>query len=578
MIPEFDVQALRGLFLDEAHEQLSVLEDCLLALGTANSSEESISEAFRAAHTLKGAARTMGLEAIGNAAHSLEDSLEALRRGHDLSEDMMEGMRRLLDEIRAGLSGTGPRASTTLTFTVELAPDCAMKSVRAELLLRALQAQGTVLSTRPQRSTLDHQRFDVVMETSAPFAEIRATALGQTDVRSCELAGAGKKTEPTRKESTVRVPTARLDHIVDIAGELVTQRARLGRWTWLLSVARPDDPDLAELTDISDRISQLVGELQHVSLGVRLLPIEGTFRRLVRMVQDISKEIGKEIDVALEGIDTEVDRSVADVLIDPLIHLMRNSIDHGIESSADRLAAGKNARGQVTLRAWQADGEVYIEVEDDGRGIDLARVREVALAKGLIEADDALQATDCVELIFRSGLSTTQQVTELSGRGVGMDIVRANLERVGGRIEVETVLGKGTVFRITLPVSLSILRCLLVQAGPSIVAIPEVRVKSTTMMPCDLRSLSLSDALGDERLEADPRSPFAIVVHVKGSDWALGIDRLVAEQDLVVKPLAAWLAPADGILGASVLANGRVVLIVDPVRMIESLTQQPSTV
>lgn len=575
----FDVSALLGLFLDEAHEQLDVLERTLVTLEPGRIGEDEIAGAFRAAHALKGSARTMGFENIGAAAHALEDSLEGLRQGTPVTPQLKEAMLNKLDAIRAGLAATTPATPQRHLITVTMAAGCAMKSIRAELVLRALEAHGTVVETVPPRSNLDHETFDVTLESRLTVEALCEVAAGQPEVAACtpKAEASPKAPEPARKDSTVRVPTSRLDQIVDLSSELTIERSRLGRCAHLMSLAHPDDPRFAELTEIADRMAQLVGDLQHVAFGVRLLPIEGTFRRLVRMAHDISGELGKQVELHLEGIETEVDRSVADVILDPLIHLVRNSIDHGIEPPDLRRTLAKPVKGSITLRAWHEEGLIHIEVEDDGRGIDAGRMRESAEEKGLLAPGEDPDEAESIQLIFRSGFTTASALSEISGRGVGMDIVRANLEKVGGRIDVRTVVGAGTTFHIALPVSLAVVRCLLVEAGTAIIALPEGQVSATSVLPCDRPTLSLAAALEGKQAEAS-ESTYAVLVEDSGTCVALAVDRLIAEVDLVVKPLAGWVVPAPGVLGASILANGRVVLIVDPIPLVAGVTPQPNSV
>lgn len=569
---EFDRRELLAIFVDESAEQIATLESRLLALDPASPEPEAVNEAFRAAHTLKGASATMGFDTVAALAHELEDRLEAARSGSPLAPGEREVMLALVDDLRRELQakGTAPDARR---FTVKIDPNGAMKGVRAEILLRAMEEHATILSTVPERAELDHEQFEVSLTSSKTDDELERVALSVPEVREWKLvldANAASSQETHRPEATVRVPVSRLDQTVDLAGELVIERARLQRIVGELLAEHSDDPLRRELLDVTDRLTGLAREMQELAMRVRMLPIDGAFRRLVRLSHDLAAQLGKQVEVRIEGGETEVDRSVLDLLGDPLIHMLRNAIDHGLETTSERRAAGKPTSGVITFRASIADGDAIVEIEDDGRGIDPADVVAAAIRRGVIDAADAasIDRDHAFDLIFQSGFSTSSVVTDVSGRGVGLDIVRTNLAKVGGRVQLTSEVGRGTRFSTHVPVSLSIVRCLLVGIDGETYAIPEPVIVSTSIATDQPGVIDMAHLL-EGRIVLSER-PYAVTVRSLEGELSLGVERLVAEEDLVVKPLATWLDGFETLAGAAIGADGRVVLIVDAYRLVSA--------
>ena len=337
-------------------------------------------------------------------------------------------------------------------------------------------------------------------------------------------------------------------------------------------------------------------EIQASVLGIRMVPVKTIFSKFPRMVRDLSKASGKKIDLQMEGEDTEIDKSIIEELGDPMIHLIRNSADHGIESPEARLKAGKPETGTVVLRARHEGDSVIVEIEDDGKGIDPAIIRAKAVEKGLISQDRADQMSDdeAVDLIFLPGFSTAAKVTDISGRGVGMDVVRSNVRKLNGRVGVRSTVGKGSVFTIKLPLTLAIIDALLVKSGGQVFALPGTAVEETLIVPADrvshlTRRLAIDlrgEVLGVSRLKtllrsegrsaaSDDRDGLSVVV-VSSAGRRMGIivDTFVRRQEVVIKPLAPYLASLPGISGASIMGDGGVVLILDPAELLQLAVQE----
>uniref|UniRef100_B8DL28 histidine kinase n=1 Tax=Nitratidesulfovibrio vulgaris (strain DSM 19637 / Miyazaki F) TaxID=883 RepID=B8DL28_NITV9 len=411
---------------------------------------------------------------------------------------------------------------------------------------------------------------------SAPAAP--AGGQGAAAAAQAQQAGAAKAS------STIRVDHEKLDHLMNLIGELIINR---NRYTMLARRLEDDTnvviaevaQDLSETTYAMARISD---DLQDTIMKVRMVPVSSVFSRFPRLVRDLSRKSGKEVDLILEGEETELDKSVVEVIGDPLVHLIRNAVDHGVESEDERVAKGKKAKGKVTLRAYHKGNSVAIEIEDDGKGIDPEKMREVAVRKGIITPDEAKAMDDreAMELIFAPGFSSAEKITDISGRGVGMDVVRTNIKNLKGSVSIHSEIGKGTRFTLSLPLTLAIIDALMVNVAGEMYAIPLDAVSETTKIEArrltDVKGrkavtlrgevlgiASLSELLGLPK--GDKQDVLSVVV-IHDNDRRLGlvVDRLLERQEIVIKPLGAYLGDLKGISGATIMGDGSVILILDP--------------
>ncbi|MGJ3522393.1 Hpt domain-containing protein [Nitratidesulfovibrio sp. D1] len=387
-----------------------------------------------------------------------------------------------------------------------------------------------------------------------------------------------------KASSTIRVDHEKLDHLMNLIGELIINR---NRYTMLARRLEDDTnvviaevaQDLSETTYAMARISD---DLQDTIMKVRMVPVSSVFSRFPRLVRDLSRKSGKEVDLILEGEETELDKSVVEVIGDPLVHLIRNAVDHGVESEDERVAKGKKAKGKVTLRAYHKGNSVAIEIEDDGKGIDPEKMREVAVRKGIVSPDEAKAMDDreAMELIFAPGFSSAEKITDISGRGVGMDVVRTNIKNLKGSVSIHSEIGKGTRFTLSLPLTLAIIDALMVNVAGEMYAIPLDAVSETTKIEArrltDVKGrkavtlrgevlgiASLSELLGLPK--GDKQDVLSVVV-IHDNDRRLGlvVDRLLERQEIVIKPLGAYLGDLKGISGATIMGDGSVILILDP--------------
>jgi two-component system chemotaxis sensor kinase CheA len=352
--------------------------------------------------------------------------------------------------------------------------------------------------------------------------------------------------------------------------------------------------DLSETTYAMARISD---DLQDTIMKVRMVPVSSVISRFPRLVRDLSRKSGKEVELIMEGEETELDKSVVEVIGDPLVHLIRNSVDHGIESEEDRKAAGKPPKGTVTLRAFHKGNSVAIEIEDDGKGIDPAKMREVAIRKGIITQEEAAQLDDreSLELIFAPGFSSAEKITDISGRGVGMDVVRTNIKNLKGSVSTYSEVGKGTRFTLSLPLTLAIIDALMVNVSGQMYAIPLDAVSETTKIESErltdvkgrkavtlrgevLGIVELSEMLDLPRAGTLPEVLSMVVIHDNERRLGLVVDRLLERQEIVIKPLGSYLGDLKGISGATILGDGSVILILDPHEIYLMATSKASSI
>jgi two-component system chemotaxis sensor kinase CheA len=386
-------------------------------------------------------------------------------------------------------------------------------------------------------------------------------------------------------QQTIRIDVARLDELMNLVGELVVHKTRLAQSAHALARRLGDDPIARQADEDSQQFARIAGQLQDQVTGLRMLPIETVFNRFPRVVRDIAARLHKEVQLVIEGKETELDRSVLEEVGDPLGHLVRNALDHGLEPPEDRRAAGKPVQGTVRLTARHSDGRILITVEDDGRGMDPEALRRSVVEKGMMTRDqaEAINDTEILRVIFAPGFSTAKVVTEVSGRGVGMDVVRNNIERLGGWVEVSSTPGQGTRVSLSLPLTLAIIGALLVKSGSRVCALPLSGVVETLRV--DPRSLShvrghsmltlrdrvipveqLDNALGDPSrpLQTNERGFVnLVVVRSRGTEMALAVDAFVGQHEIVLKSLSEVTGDRAGLAGATVMADGAVGLVVD---------------
>jgi two-component system, chemotaxis family, sensor kinase CheA len=623
------LERLLPVFLSEADEHLQQLEQGLLTLERRGPDPELVGALFRSAHTLKGSAGALGFGRIAQLTHAMEEALEALRAGRpadglaDLLLECVDALRALRHEVADGGERTEvaellrrleewkqgrAEALHPADVWVRLREDCPMRAARALALLRLLREHAQVEEVAPPEEAIARGNLglEFTARVRAREPESLQELLTGPDVEAVRVMPAAESRderwldlgpqargklpddpELTRRASlrTVRVDVERLDRLMNLVGELVVDRIRFQQIAQRLREARLVDGVAEELAEATTHLGRVASDLQAEVLKARMLPIEHLFSRFPRYVRDLARRAGKRVELVLEGQDTELDRSVIEQIGGPLMHLVRNAIDHGIEPPEERERAGKPAAGRLCLAAFQEEEGIVVVVEDDGRGIDTDRVRQKAVALGILspEAAARLSEEEAVELIFHPGLSTAQAVTEVSGRGVGMDAVRAGVQALGGSVEVETRRGQGTRFLLRLPLTLAIVRALLVSCGGERYALPLAGVQEIVEVPAGrvhrvgphrttlLRGAVLPLVSVHEALEIPvPEGTDRLLCVVTGGRRRVGlwVDRVLGEGEVVVKPLGPYLGQVPGVSGATILGDGRVALILEPAALV----------
>lgn len=510
---------------------------------------------------------------------------------------------------------------------VTLASSCVLKSARSYMVMNTLDQMGEVVKSIPPAEDLEQEKFeqsfDVVAVTDSEQKPLEDALLSISEVESVEITDAVAEIKaaeapapaaaapaaaapaanvpapaapaapaakpaaapPAKKPAaeakklksgqSVRVDIEKLDTLMNLMGELVINKVRLEQ---IGTTHR-----LTELTETLEQMDRVTTDLQTVVMKVRMVPVGQVFNRFPRMVRDLAKELGKELNLTIEGEETELDRTVIDEIGDPIMHLLRNSLDHGLEHPDQREAKGKPRIGEVGLIARHEGNNVVIMVTDDGKGIDADVIRRKAVEKGMISEDEAnsLDDADAVRLIFLPGFSTAEVVTDVSGRGVGMDVVRSKIETLGGHVDVETKIDEGSVFKIKLPLTLAIIQALLVKVQEEMYAIPLGSIDSTiNITQEDIKTvrnkevivlrgqiipiIRLGDILNVPRVhEADSDDIFVVVVHIGERKAGIVVDNLIGQQEIVIKTLGKLLAGLKVISGATVLGDGRVAMILD---------------
>lgn len=507
-----------------------------------------------------------------------------------------------------------------LAVYVSLTQDAQMKYVRALLIMNNLKEIGEVIAAYPTEEEMEEESFSgklvfilltkgtkqEVIQLVNQVSEVNTVSIRRITDKNIESYCAGreikvqdkptieKKVDIEENESktdgkvkvtpTVRVDVDKLEHLMNLVGELVIDQTRLVDVRNRL-VEKNSGEDLETLGEVTNHISRVITELQEGMMKTRMLPIEQLFNRFPRSVRDTAQKAKKEIEFIMQGKETELDRTLVEEIGDPIIHLLRNSIDHGIEPPDEREKLGKNRKGKIVLKAEHQENHIVLSISDDGRGIDAQKVKESCIAKGIISADEASKLSDkeLLFLIFRSGVSTAKQVTDISGRGVGMDIVRSHIEKLNGIIDIETTLGQGTTFTIKLPLTLAIIRSLLISIAKRTMAIPLVNVIEIIRLNKDeiktiknremgvVRGRVLPLVRMDRRFgieqecaqEAEKKRVFVIVVGLADKRIGIVADRTLGNQEIVIKSLGAYIGTPPYIAGATIMGDGNVALIMD---------------
>ncbi len=641
-------------FKAEAREHLQIVNQALLDLEKNPNDLAILDIIFRSAHTLKSSSAAMDYSHISNLTHELENVLDMLRTGDvsatsdtvdilfecaDILEDMVNDVSQgklskmdvtpLTDKLRGTIENVEVKTADETEpsqpseeeddsdyeiingvekylFDILLEKDCALKSVRALMILKAVEEYDRIIDTTPSRIDIENGKFDLKFKISLssdiepetiknklqliPEVEKVDVVLvdnkqeqPQTDENELNAKTVAPETKSqsdkiiksaivSKSNQGVRVQIEKLDDLMNLVGELVISKIRL------LQIG--SENKVPGLKEILDQLNILTTDLQNQVMQMRLVSVERVFNRFPRMVRDLSKTVGKDIELVIEGSDIELDRTVLDEIGEPLVHLLRNCVDHGIETPDERLKHGKKQTGTINLIAFRDKQSVIFTVEDDGKGIDPQALRKISVTKRIISAEDAAKLSDeeAFDLIFRPGFTTAKKVSDVSGRGVGMDVVKTKITSLSGSINVNSTIGVGTKVSLHLPISMAIIQALIVGLNNKIYAIPISNVLSTiivkkedlktingqpatTMHDQVLPLLDLSELFGESR--NDRSENYVVVIEKNTQMVGLIVDSLIDRHEIVIKAFDKTLKNIEGFSGATILGDGNVVPIID---------------
>ncbi|MCA3351382.1 MAG: chemotaxis protein CheW [Roseomonas sp.] len=553
-------------FLTETHEGLSAVDEALLRLERAPDDAPTLAEIFRQVHTIKGTCGFLGLSRLEKVAHSAETilglyrdgSLKVTPQGITLIFAAVDAIRHIVLELEQ--HGQEPEGDDSAVIAA---------------LDAAARGESVVPAPRPEAPEVKAEAPVEATPIAAPVAAAAPPA-----PRAPEAPAEAQQAESATAQQTIRVSVEVLEDLMTLVSELVLTRNQL------MQLARVSSD--SQISVPLQRLSHITSELQEGVMKTRMQPIGNAWAKLPRLVRDLANELGKKIDLEMRGADTELDRQVLELIKDPLTHMVRNSGDHGLEKPADRRAAGKPETGRILLNAYHQGGHIIIEIGDDGRGLPVEKIRAKVLAQGLATEAELAQMNehDVLRFIFRPGFSTAQQITSVSGRGVGMDVVKTNIERIGGTIELRSKEGRGTTFTIKIPLTLAIVSALIVQAGGERFAIPQIGVVELVRVGDEhegntriemikdapvlrlrdrlLPLVSLSSLLRLREAPVGGLKGYVVVMQVGANVFGIVVDRVFDTEEIVVKPVAPILRHITMFSGNTILGDGSVIMILDP--------------
>ncbi|PKK88307.1 MAG: chemotaxis protein CheA [Candidatus Wallbacteria bacterium HGW-Wallbacteria-1] len=543
---------LLASFHQEAHELLDDVEQSILSIDADGITPELVARAFRGLHSFKGNCGFFGYDSMQNISHAMESVLQEVKEERaNLSKTLNSRILETIDMLRGTLAELSVGGSGNI-------PDLDERIALFDL--RKLNFEEGQTNKLIQENRKDHEELENLSD--------------KADHPAARAADNQSRQAAYRKQD-IRVDVTKLDSLINLIGELVLAEAMV--------VKNPDldGLNLVNFDRASSHLAKVVRDLQDVAMSIRMVPIAGTFRKMIRLVHDLSNKAGKKVELIRIGEDTEVDKTVAELVSDPLVHIVRNAIDHGVESEDQRAQAGKTEPARVWMEAKHEGSEVWIIIRDNGRGLSKEKIFAKAVERGLVSTNSELSEKDIYKLIFEPGFSTAQKITDVSGRGVGMDVVKKNTERLGGKVDVFSTEGKGTVFILKIPLTLAIIDGMLIQTGTAKYIIPTMNIKES-LRPRETDITTTSDGTEVIRIRKglipilrlyrlhnvkprfqDLEKGILVVVENDGKEFALFIDTIIGQQQTVVKGLGTYINQIRGVSGCSILGDGSVCLILD---------------
>ena len=633
-----DMQEILEDFLVEAFELIEQIDHDLIELEARPDDLELLNSIFRVAHTVKGSSSFLNFDVLTKLTHKMEDVLNKARHGElQITPDIMDVVLESVDKMKTLLNCIRDNGNDT-AIGMDIEPICARLAAVADGT--AVQNSPTPEQSTPQAATPEQAApsepaqtapAQAAPEQAAPSmanqpeidvnslsdAEVEAEIERLLKIRKAEdtarraqkaqnpapapssapkpapkpatpppaakkVPAAGGANSPAAMEQTIRVEVKRLDQLMNLSGELVLSKNRLLTIYDELQERYDGEQFLDKLNQVANSLSIITTDIQLAVMKTRMQPVSKVFSKFPRIVRDLSRELGKQIELEISGEETELDKSIIEEIGDPIMHMIRNSCDHGVEDPAARVAAGKSEKGVVQLKAYNEGNHIIIEIADDGKGMDPDMLKVKCIEKNLITEKEADQMSDkeAFALIFKPGFSTAQKVTSVSGRGVGMDVVKTNIEKLNGIIEIDSEPGKGSVFKLKIPLTLAIMQSLLVGAQEEYYAIPLASVMETIRVPIEsiytiegknvlrlrdevISLVRLADVFNVKQVFESDSQAYVVIIGVAEAKLGVIIDTLVGQEEIVIKSMGDYLQNIPGIAGATIRGDGRVTLIVD---------------
>ncbi|MEN6520397.1 MAG: chemotaxis protein CheA [Armatimonadota bacterium] len=585
MLPPDSDPDLLGEFITECREYITGAEAALLTIETDPEDSEAVNTVFRAFHTIKGTSAFLGLDRISELAHKAESLLSRVRDHEilctggyaDLSLRSTDMLKDLIQGVQDALGGEAMSIPEEYNQLIELLTNPEANGISGESEAAAVPRLGDILVAE---GVTDRKDVELAAANQGPRpigeAVVRSESASVTEVAKALRTQQKVAASESSVESSVRVRTDRLDRLIDMVGELVIAQSMVAEDETIVLEGHH------ELSKKVTHMGKIVRDLQYLSMSMRMVPLKATFQKMARLVRDVAKKSGKVVEFITEGDDTEIDRNMVDIINDPLVHMVRNAVDHGVEAPDVRDSIGKPRTGKVRLLAYHSGGNVVVEMQDDGKGLDRSKIVEKAISKGLIESDKGMSDGEVFNLIFEPGFSTADKVTDISGRGVGLDVVKKNVEVIRGRIEIASELGKGCTFIMRLPLTLAVTDGMLVRVGEERFIVPTLNIHKSfqpdrealttvtgrgemVMLRGELmpifrlhRLFNIRDAI------EDPIKGILMILDDGDRKCALLVDELLGQQHVVAKSLGEGIGNIPGISGGAILGDGCVGLIVDP--------------
>lgn len=608
-----EMEQFHQVFFDESQEHLDTMEQLLMEIDLSSPDMEALNSIFRAAHSIKGGSGIFGFDGLSGLTHVMENLLDKARKGEQqLSREIVDHLLQTVDVLKTTLDNY--RSETPID---QKQIDQAIVVLEETIALEAEPSQDSdneqgfgffeseseeqdfgFFTDEPESSAQDQDSSDGFgffdespSPIAAPLTNENQTKIAENttsmpkDVSEDNQSAVKTKVAGTESKS-IRVDTAKVDLLVNLIGELVITQSMLA-----MIGKNEGEPESEKLEQGLIELERNTRELQEAVMSMRMLPVSFVFNRFPRLVRDLATKLGKNVELCIEGGTTEIDKGLIEKLVDPLTHLVRNSIDHGIEMPDKRFAQGKQETGVITLSAAQRGGNIVISIIDDGAGLNRERILSKATENGLVY-DPNMPDSKVWELIFEAGFSTAAEVTDVSGRGVGMDVVRRNIESIGGRIEIESTLGKGSVFRIHLPLTLAIVDGMCVSVGDQIFVVPLVNIVESIQPSKDqikvisndnllwIREqywplIQLHKVMEIDNAISEPDKAIVVLIESSKKRFALLVDGLEGQQQVVIKSLEKHYRRVTGVAGATIMGDGGVAMILD-VESLAGLVKPPS--